>query len=52
MTARKIEKDIENSTVLWSSILSDFESIKNKWAINKIHRTIILDNHGKLKMLC
>jgi hypothetical protein len=23
--------------------------IKNKWAINKIHRTIILDNKGVIK---
>ena len=28
---------------------SDFESIKAKWAINKIHRTIILDNKGQIK---
>ncbi len=28
---------------------SDFEDIKNKWAINKIHRTIILGNDGKIK---
>ena len=28
---------------------SDFESIKTKWAINKIHRTIILDNKGQIK---
>ena len=28
---------------------SDFETIKNKWAINKIHRTIILDNKGLIK---
>jgi peroxiredoxin len=28
---------------------SDFETIKNKWAINKIHRTIILDNKGVIK---
>lgn len=28
---------------------SDFENIKNKWAINKIHRTIILDNKGMIK---
>ena len=27
----------------------DFETIKNKWAINKIHRTIILDNKGVIK---
>ncbi len=27
----------------------DFETIKNKWAINKIHRTIILDNKGLIK---
>lgn len=27
----------------------DFENIKNKWAINKIHRTIILDNKGLIK---
>ena len=28
---------------------SDFETIKNKWAINKIYRTIILDNDGLIK---
>ena len=28
---------------------SDFENIKNKWAINKIHRTIIMDNKGMIK---
>ena len=28
---------------------SNFETIKNKWAINKIHRTIILDNKGVIK---
>lgn len=28
---------------------SDFVTIKNKWAINKIHRTIILDNKGLIK---
>lgn len=28
---------------------SDFENIKNKWAINKIHRTIILGEKGKIK---
>ncbi len=28
---------------------SNFEMIKNKWAINKIHRTIILDNKGVIK---
>lgn len=28
---------------------SDFENIKYKWAINKIHRTIILDKNGKIK---
>lgn len=28
---------------------SDFENIKNKWAINKIHRTIIIGNDGKIK---
>lgn len=27
----------------------DFETIKNNWAINKIHRTIILDNKGLIK---
>ena len=27
----------------------DFENIKNKWAINKIHRTIILDDKGVIK---
>ena len=27
----------------------DFENIKNKWAINKIHRTIILDSKGLIK---
>jgi len=28
---------------------SDFEDIKNKWAINKIHRTIIIGSNGKIK---
>ncbi len=28
---------------------SNFEDIKYKWAINKIHRTIILDKNGKIK---
>lgn len=28
---------------------SDFESIKNKWAINKIHRTIIIGETGLIK---
>jgi peroxiredoxin len=28
---------------------ADFEDIKAKWAINKIHRTIILDKNGKIK---
>ena len=28
---------------------NDFENIKSKWAINKIHRTIILDENGKIK---
>ena len=28
---------------------SDFETIKNKWAINKIHRTIVLDDEGLIK---
>ncbi|MGC4039844.1 MAG: thioredoxin-like domain-containing protein [Flavobacterium sp.] len=28
---------------------SDFEDIKNKWAINKIHRTIIIGHDGKIK---
>lgn len=28
---------------------SDFENIKNKWAINKIHRTIIIDSKGLIK---
>lgn len=28
---------------------SDFENIKNKWAINKIHRTIILGDKGQIK---
>ena len=28
---------------------SDFETIKNKWAINKIHRTIVLDDKGLIK---
>ena len=28
---------------------SNFEIIKNKWAINKIHRTIVLDNKGLIK---
>ncbi|HNP32270.1 MAG TPA: hypothetical protein PKN96_03160 [Flavobacterium sp.] len=28
---------------------SDFENIKNKWAINKIHRTIILGDKGLIK---
>ena len=28
---------------------SNFEKIKNKWAINKIHRTIVLDNKGLIK---
>ncbi|HPW98009.1 MAG TPA: thioredoxin-like domain-containing protein [Flavobacterium sp.] len=27
----------------------NFEDIKSKWAINKIHRTIILDENGKIK---
>ena len=27
----------------------DFKDIKEKWAINKIHRTIILDQKGKIK---
>jgi peroxiredoxin len=28
---------------------SDFETLKNKWAINKIHRTIILDDKEVIK---
>jgi peroxiredoxin len=28
---------------------TNFEDIKAKWAINKIHRTIILDQNGKIK---
>lgn len=28
---------------------ADFEDIKNKWAINKIHRTIILGKKGEIK---
>lgn len=28
---------------------ANFEDIKAKWAINKIHRTIILDENGKIK---
>ncbi len=28
---------------------ANFETLKNKWAINKIHRTIILDNKGLIK---
>lgn len=28
---------------------ADFEKLKNKWAINKIHRTIILGNDGRIK---
>lgn len=28
---------------------ANFEDIKAKWAINKIHRTIILDQNGKIK---
>ena len=28
---------------------NDFEDLKAKWAINKIHRTIILDENGKIK---
>jgi hypothetical protein len=28
---------------------SDFENLKNKWAINKIHRTIILGDKGLIK---
>lgn len=28
---------------------ANFEDIKAKWAINKIHRTIILDKNGKIK---
>jgi hypothetical protein len=28
---------------------NDFENIKNKWAINKIHRTIILGDKGLIK---
>lgn len=28
---------------------NNFEDIKSKWAINKIHRTIILDKKGKIK---
>jgi peroxiredoxin len=28
---------------------ANFEDIKNKWAITKIHRTLILDNNGKIK---
>ncbi|MGV3696006.1 TlpA family protein disulfide reductase [Flavobacterium sp.] len=28
---------------------ADFEDIKNKWAINKIHRTIILGDNGLIK---
>ena len=27
----------------------NFEDIKNKWAITKIHRTLILDGNGKIK---
>ena len=28
---------------------SNFEDLKNKWAITKIHRTLILDSDGKIK---
>jgi len=28
---------------------ANFEDIKTKWAINKIHRTIVLNNNGKIK---
>ena len=28
---------------------NDFEDLKGKWAINKIYRTIILDENGKIK---
>ena len=28
---------------------ANFEDAKNKWAITKIHRTIILENNGKIK---
>ena len=28
---------------------SNFEDLKNKWAITKIHRTLILDRDGKIK---
>jgi peroxiredoxin len=28
---------------------ANFEEVKNKWAITKIHRTLILDGNGKIK---
>ena len=28
---------------------ANFEDIKNKWAITKIHRTLVLDGNGKIK---
>jgi len=28
---------------------ANFEDMKNKWAITKIHRTLILDENGKIK---
>ena len=28
---------------------ANFEDVKNKWAITKIHRTLILDGNGKIK---
>ena len=28
---------------------ANFEDLKNKWAITKIHRTLILDDKGKIK---
>jgi peroxiredoxin len=54
--------NLNDSEEQWKKILSNynfegttelrapnFEEIKYKWAINKIHRTIILDKNGKLK---
>ena len=28
---------------------TNFEDIKNKWAITKIHRALVLDENGKIK---
>lgn len=38
--------DFKGTTELHSK---DFEDLKAKWAITKIHRTIVIDNNGKIK---